>query len=137
MTEEPHAPELQGVLETVLYYENQDAAERFYVDVLGLRLFSKQPDRWLFFRAGSSVFLLFDIAAAQRGERLPPHGATGPGHVCFIVEQASYEEWKRHLGAHGIEIQEEVEWRPNLKSFYFRDPHGNLLEIANGDLWSE
>jgi catechol 2,3-dioxygenase-like lactoylglutathione lyase family enzyme len=135
VTEESHAPELRSVLETVLYYQDQGAAERFYVDVLGMRLIAKQPGRSLFFRAGSSVFLLFDASAAQKGGELPAHGATGSGHVCFVVEPASYPGWKSHLKAHGVEILKEVEWPGGLQSFYFRDPDDNLLEIADGDLW--
>ncbi|CAN5511396.1 VOC family protein [soil metagenome] len=142
MPEESHAPELSGVLETVLYFGDQDAAELFYADVLGMRLIAKQPGRSLFFRAGRSVFLLFDPSAAQKGGQLPPHGATGSGHVCFVVEPASYERWKGRLKAHGVEILQEVEWPgrqggQSSQSFYFRDPHGNLLEIADGDLWPD
>lgn len=142
MPEESHAPELRSVLETVLYYQDEDAAELFYVDVLGMRLIAKQPGRSLFFRAGSSVFLLFDTSAAQKGGRLPPHGVSGSGHVCFLVEPATYERWKSHLKAHGVEILKEVRWpgrggRETLLSFYFRDSQGNLLEIADGDLWPD
>jgi catechol 2,3-dioxygenase-like lactoylglutathione lyase family enzyme len=140
MTDKSRAPALQGVLETVLYYDDEEAAERFYVDLLGMRLISRQPGRSLFFRAGGSVFLLFDASATQKGGDLPPHGARGEGHVCFVVERTAYEEWKRHLEARGVEILKEVEWpgrdgKQRLLSFYFRDPHGNLLEIADGDLW--
>jgi catechol 2,3-dioxygenase-like lactoylglutathione lyase family enzyme len=137
VTEESRAPELRSVLETVLYFQEQGAAERFYVDVLGMRLIAKQPGRSLFFRAGSSVFLLFDASAAQKAGELPPHGATGSGHVCFVVEPASYQGWKSHLKAHGVKILKEVEWPGGLQSFYFRDPDDNLLEIANGDLWPD
>jgi catechol 2,3-dioxygenase-like lactoylglutathione lyase family enzyme len=134
---ESREPELQGVLETVLYYEDHAAAERFYVDVLGMRPIAEQSGRFLFFRAGRSVFLLFDAAAAQKGEGLPAHGATGPGHVCFLVDPAFYESWKSHLDARGVEILQEVEWPGPRKSFYFRDPDDNLLEIADGDLWPD
>jgi catechol 2,3-dioxygenase-like lactoylglutathione lyase family enzyme len=137
VSEESHEPKLKGVLETVLYYEDHAAAERFYIDVLGMRLIGEQSGRFLFFRAGSSVFLLFDAAAAQKGEGLPPHGATGPGHACFLVEPDSYESWKSRFESRGVEILQEVEWPGPRKSFYFRDPAGNLLEIADGDLWPD
>jgi catechol 2,3-dioxygenase-like lactoylglutathione lyase family enzyme len=135
-------PALQAVLETVLYYDDQDLAEGFYVEILGMRLVAKQPGRSLFFRAGRSVFLLFDAIATRKEGGLPPHGATGPGHVCFVVDPAAYEAWKRHLVTRGVEILKEVEWpgregRDAQLSFYFRDPYGNLLEIADGDLWPE
>lgn len=133
------SPPLEGVLETVLYFEDQDQAERFYTDVLGMRLIGREPGYSLFFRAGESVFLMFNATTTARGEGLPAHGATGPGHVCFVVDPASYEQWKRHLEDHDVEILQEVSWPGaegrNLSSFYFRDPDGNLLEIADGDLW--
>jgi catechol 2,3-dioxygenase-like lactoylglutathione lyase family enzyme len=140
MSEGSRAPPLQGVLETVLYFTDQDSTERFYGEILGMRLISKQPGRSLFFRAGDSVFLLFDASATQKGGELPPHGASGPGHVCFEVEASVYEEWKRHLEACGVEVLQEVKWpgrgsMSTLLSFYFRDSYGNLLEIADGDLW--
>jgi catechol 2,3-dioxygenase-like lactoylglutathione lyase family enzyme len=142
MTEDPRAPEMQGVLETVLYYEDEDATERFYSDVMGMRLTAKLPGRSLFYRAGSSVFLLFDPKVSIEQGGLPTHGAEGPGHVCFLVGPELYERWKEHLGDRGVEILQNVEWpgrrgKDALHSFYFRDPSGNLLEIADGDLWPD
>ena len=36
-----------------------------------------------------------------------------------------------------LEITHEHEWNEGRRSFYFNDPAGNLLEIADGDLWPE
>ena len=36
-------PRLTKILETVLYFADQDRTERFYVDVLGMRLLSREP----------------------------------------------------------------------------------------------
>ena len=127
-------PSLIGVLETVLYYRDQDRALGFYRDVLGMRLLSREPGRSLFFRAGSSVYLLFDADATRKGGDLPPHGADGVGHVCFQVAEEAYDPWKRHLTDAGVEILQEVRW-PDGLSFYFHDTEGNLLEIADRDIW--
>ena len=35
----------------------------------------------------------------------------------------------------GVEITHEHDWDGGLRSLYFTDPAGNLLEIADGDLW--
>jgi catechol 2,3-dioxygenase-like lactoylglutathione lyase family enzyme len=128
-------PRLEGILETVLYFTDQDRAERFYLDVLGLRLLSREPGHSLFFRAGASVFLLFNAESSSQGS-LPVHGATGPGHTCFRVPAGDYEPWKAHLCSRGVPILREVQW-PRGLSFYFHDPDGNVLEIANADIWPE
>jgi catechol 2,3-dioxygenase-like lactoylglutathione lyase family enzyme len=128
-------PPLTGVLETVLYFTDAERTERFYSDVLGMRLLAKDEEgRNLFFRAGESVFLLFDASVTERGGSLPPHGARGEVHTCFVVSEEVYETWKTYLAGQGIEILQEVTW-PRGLSFYFRDPDGNLLEIANADIW--
>ncbi len=128
------APRLSGVLETVLYFSDQERAEAFYSGVLGLRLLDKEPGRSLFYRAGSSVLLLFRPGATRSGGKLPAHGAAGSIHVCFQAPPDVYEAWKTHLLRNGVDILHEAEW-PDASSFYFEDSEGNLLEIANADLW--
>lgn len=140
MSEKP--PEIGGVLETALYYTDEERTEHFYTEVMGMRLIGKRPGRFLFYRAGSSVFLLFDPEASRRSERLPPAGADGEGHVCFLVDPSAYEPWKEHLKHNGVDVLQEVRWPMDAppedvrgSSFYFRDPSGNLLEIADADFW--
>jgi catechol 2,3-dioxygenase-like lactoylglutathione lyase family enzyme len=130
---EPRPP-LQRVLETVLYYADAAATEHFYSDVLGMRLLSREPGRSLFYRAGESVFLLFNAAETLKGTNLPAHGATGPVHTCFQVDAADYEPWKEYLVSRSVPIIQETRWPTGL-SFYFHDPAGNVLEIANADIW--
>ena len=57
-------------------------------------------------------------------------------HTCFCVAAEDYEPWKRYLERRGVDILREVRW-PRGLSFYFHDPDGNLLEIANADIWPE
>ncbi len=128
------APRLSGVLETVLYFSEQQRAEAFYSGVLGLRLLDKEPGRSLFYRAGSSVLLLFHPGATRSGGKLPAHGASGSIHVCFQAPPDVYEGWKTHLRRNGVDILHEAKW-PEALSFYFEDSEGNLLEIANADMW--
>jgi hypothetical protein len=34
-----------------------------------------------------------------------------------------------------VAVIEEIDWSRGILSFYFKDPAGNMLEIANGDMW--
>ena len=133
----PNSPLISSVLETVLYYSDQDRTEKFYSDVLGMRLLGQEPGRSLFYRVGSrgDVLLLFNADVTRNPDRSPPpHGATGSIHTCFRVPEGEYERWKAYLPTRGVAILNEVKWERGL-SFYFHDPDGNVLEIANADIW--
>ncbi len=134
------SPGLAGVLETGLYHSaaETEAIERFYADSLGLPVVS----RWkgaIAMRVGAGVLLLFERESlAERGGPIADHGAEGRGHACLLASgDGDYEAWRRRIAERGIEITHEHEWDGGRRSFYFHDPAGNLLEIADGDLWPE
>ena len=123
------------VLETILYVDDLEAAETFYRDVLGLALYSKKEGIFVFFKGEDGMILLFDPDAASKNTSIPAHGAHGPGHVCFAMAEADLESWKDRLNAHNVEIEQDVTWPNGAKSFYFRDPAGNSLELATPKIW--
>ena len=128
-----------GVLETALYHDGADreAIERFYGEVLGLPRVARWPDG-LAYRVGGGVVLLFDRdGLARRGGPIADHGSSGPGHACLRAEGAEYDGWRERLEAAGIEITHDAEWGGGGRSFYFKDPAGNLLEIADRDIWPQ
>lgn len=123
------------VLETVLYADDLDAAERFYGDVLNLVHHSRRPSVFTFFRAGDGMLLLFDPSRSSANEDIPPHGAAGPGHACFAVPAAELDRWRERLGANGVAIERDHLWPNGGRSLYFRDPAGNSLELATPRIW--
>ena len=80
-------PALSGVLETALYVDDLEAAERFYAGVLGLPKISTMAGRMLVFRCQPGVVLVFDPRQTERdpivvnGGSIPLHGARGAGHM--------------------------------------------------------
>src|SRR5919197_347478 len=56
-------PEITGVLETALYYTDEAATADFYKNVMRMHPIGKRPGYFLFYRAGRSVFLLFNPEA--------------------------------------------------------------------------
>jgi catechol 2,3-dioxygenase-like lactoylglutathione lyase family enzyme len=126
---------IDRVLETILYVDDLDAAERFYRDVLALELDSKKDGLFVFFRCGGGMLLLFEPQAAGTGRNVPAHGAHGPGHACFAVAEHDLDGWKAHLQAAGVAIEQEMDWPRGGRSFYFRDPAGNSLELATPKIW--
>jgi catechol 2,3-dioxygenase-like lactoylglutathione lyase family enzyme len=125
------------VLETVLYHDTggREAIERFYGDLLGLPAVAGWEDG-IAFRTGTGVLLLFDRGRlAERQGPIADHGASGPGHVCLRADAGEYERWRERLAAAGVEIVHDAVWGDRGRSFYFKDPAGNLLEIADRDIW--
>ena len=129
------------ILESALYVTDLAAAAAFYVDVVGLTVITKAPDRHVFLRCGDGVLLLFN-AEATRNQPLPGakypvpgHGAVGPGHLCFAATGDEIEAWKDRLTGAGVAIEADFEWPGAGRSIYFRDPSGNSIEIADPRIW--
>jgi len=133
--------EPDGILETALYADDLVSAERFYAQVLGLHLESREPGRHVFFRCGRSMLMIFRPAATSQrppiGTRqpVPPHGAVGPGHVCFRVLSHDFPRWLDHLRRHRVRIEADFNWPNGARSVYFRDPANNSVEFAEPRLW--
>jgi catechol 2,3-dioxygenase-like lactoylglutathione lyase family enzyme len=131
------SPRFHGVLETAVYHDRAQAreVERFYAELLGLPVVARWPGG-VALRIGAGVLLLFDREAlAEREGPIADHGATGPGHACLQASPGTYDGWLELLGRAGVEITHEHEWDGGQRSLYFHDPAGNLIEIADGDLW--
>ena len=130
-----------AILEAALYVTEVDAAEAFYGDVLGLPVLAKAEGRHVFFRCGDGVVLLFNAEATRtppaKGARfpVPPHGAAGPGHICFAATGEEIDQWTHKLRNAGVEIEADFEWPKGGRSIYFRDPSGNSIEFAEPRIW--
>lgn len=134
----PEAP--GGVLEAAVYVADLDAAEDFYGGVVGLEVMFRQKPRHVFFTAGETVVLVFNPdetvkPPAPEALPVPPHGASGAGHICFRVPGAALDGWAAHLSAAGIGIEADFTWPNGARSIYVRDPGDNSVEFAEPKLW--
>jgi catechol 2,3-dioxygenase-like lactoylglutathione lyase family enzyme len=130
----------EGILETVLYAGDLQAIENFYREILEMEPFAKQAGRQLFYRCGNQVLLIFDPDTTRQPPKpgalpVPPHGATGEGHVCFRASAPDIEAWRQRLIENGVEIESDFVWPSGGRSIYFRDPAGNCLEFAEPRIW--
>lgn len=133
------APATGHILETALYVDNLDAAEEFYGGLLGFEPIIRVGNRHVFYRVGMSVLLVFNPSETERasaGARpVPPHGAHGPGHVCFAASATEIVDWRQKFVENHILIEAEFSWPNGAKSLYIRDPAGNSVEFAEPRLW--
>jgi catechol 2,3-dioxygenase-like lactoylglutathione lyase family enzyme len=127
---------IKAVIETAIYVDDLQAAEDFYSTVLGLPVMGKEAGRHVFFRVGeSNVLLAFRAATTLKGDRLPSHGTTGPGHFALGIDTDALDLWRQRLQGLGIAIEQEVEWPRGGQSLYFRDPAGNSVELVTPGVW--
>ena len=131
---------LTGILEAAVYCSDLDAAREFYGATLGLEEVVAVEERHVFFRCGNTMVLVFNPEQTVKPPNnsampVPPHGATGEGHICFTVPTAKMEEAADALRRKGIEIEADFNWPNGARSVYFRDPGGNSVEFSEARLW--
>lgn len=122
--------------EAAIYTSDLEAAEKFYCDLLGLEKISSMEGRGISLRCGETVLLVFDPQRTRIHDAgVPTHGASGEGHIAFVIDDAEIDSWRRHLAEHGVTIEAEVDWPEGGRSLYFRDPARNVVEFAPPTLW--
>lgn len=123
------------IFESVLYAADLPAAEEFYSNLLGLARFPSHEDM-LAFKTPTGMLLIFNPEKSSLpGRPLPSHGARGPGHLAFRVPASDLPAWRERLTSQGVAIEHQQDWEEGGTSLYFRDPAGNSLELASGQLW--
>lgn len=90
----------------------------------------------------AQVLLLFRRRGSLNDVHVPggvlPGGmdAQGRSHMAFAIECAWLEDWRNWLEQNEIVIESTVRWERGCTSLYFRDPDGNLLELATPGIWA-
>lgn len=122
---------ISGIDHIVLTVQDIAATVRFYESVLGM---SKEifGDGRVALKFGNQKINLH-----QHGNEFEPKAQTpkpGSEDLCFVTE-TRLPEAMEHVQKQGVEIIEGPVERTGatglIMSFYFRDPDGNLIEVAN------
>jgi catechol 2,3-dioxygenase-like lactoylglutathione lyase family enzyme len=133
-------PNINGVLETVLYVDDFVRAGAFYQQVLGLAAIYTDQRLQAYDVGGRGVLLLFRRGQSLQtvtlpGGTIPPHDGSGPVHIAFSIAADDLAAWEQRLREAGIAIEGRTQWPRGGHSIYFRDPDGHLLELATPGLW--
>lgn len=128
------------MLETCLYAEDLDRLGRFYEELFGWKTMTADARLRAYGVSAGSVLLLFQKGATREPVAtplgvIPPHDGVPGGHVAFSIAAQDWDPWLRRLEERGIPIEQIVRWPRGGQSLYFRDPDGNLVELATPGLW--
>ena len=115
----------------VLTVKDIEITVKFYVSVLGMAKEEFGAGR-LALKYGTQKINLHQVGKEFEPKADKP--ASGSADLCFITEVPLYEAMN-HVRSKGIEIIEGPVTRTGatgpIKSFYFRDPDMNLIEVSN------
>lgn len=126
----------QGVHHITLNGADRQTSIDFWEGVLGMPFVFEQPNldapeiNHLYFDPGDgrliTIFTSEDLAADNAAN---PNGVGNLHHLAFMVSRASYTQAAKRLKNAGIANSGDID-RGFMDSIYFRDPLGQLLELA-------
>ena len=114
-----------GMRHVALNVVDLEACERFYVELLGMRV-EWRPDADNVYLTSGNDNLALHRAAADRGA-----GAQRLDHIGFIIEEIDQvDDWHEFLSSRGVTVVKAPRThRDGARSFYCRDPDGNTVQI--------
>lgn len=128
--------QVQGVHHLTFVGSNREAVIEFYQGLLGMRLVLDQPnldvpgEEHLYFDAGDGRLLTYFVRPTRVNDPTPnPEGIGNLHHMALMVSHVVYTQVVERLKEAGIENTGPID-RGFMDSIYFRDPNGQLLELA-------
>lgn len=126
----------QGVHHITLNGADRQTSIDFWEGVLGMPFVFEQPNlddpdtNHLYFDPGDGRLITIFTSEDRKPDPTPnPNGIGNLHHLAFIVSRATYTQTVERFEAAGIGNSGEVD-RGFMYSFYFRDPLGQLMELA-------
>jgi len=126
----------QGVHHITFVGSNREATIDFYQGVLGMPLIFEQPnldvpeETHLYFDPGDGRLITFFVRPTRENDPAPnPQNIGNLHHLAYTVSRATYTQIAERLKELGIENTGNID-RGFMDSIYFRDPNGQLLEMA-------
>lgn len=126
----------QGVHHITLIGADRQTSIDFWEGVLGMAFLFEQPnldvpaENHLYFDPGDGRLITIFTNEHRQPDATPnPEGIGNLHHIAFIVSRATYTQVAKRLDARGVHHSGEVD-RGFMYSIYFRDPLGQLLELA-------
>ena len=129
---------IKGLGEVSIRVEDLNAMCTFYEDVVGLKLLRRE-ESFVFFEIAQGYgghtqnLALFDASnrtfLKSKSAALSPDRST-LHHVALNIDLEDYESEMRWLEGLGLDVQATEHAWLHVRSLYFADPEGNLLELV-------
>lgn len=118
----PHA----GLHHVALFLKNFEACEKFYVNLLGMKVVWRPDDNNIYLSSGND-----NLALHRAPEHFNPAPHQQLDHIGFFLkERSDVDDWYEFLKSHHVTIKvPPKDHRDNTRSFYCADPDGNVVQL--------
>jgi catechol 2,3-dioxygenase-like lactoylglutathione lyase family enzyme len=129
---------IKGLGEVSIRVKNLDAMHKFYEEVVGLEVL-KREESFVFFKIAQGYgghtqnLALFDASDRMFLEAKSEHLSLDQStlhHIALNISLEDFEAEKRRLEGLGLKVNATVHEWLHVRSLYFSDPEGNLLEFV-------
>lgn len=128
--------QVQGMHHITLIGADRQTSIDFWEGILGMPFVFEQPnldvpeENHLYFDPGDGCLITIFTREDRQVDPTPnPEGIGNLHHLAFNVSRATYKQVARRLDERGVEHTGEID-RGFMDSIYFRDPLGQLIELA-------
>jgi len=129
---------IKGLGEVSIRVEDLEAMQKFYEGVVGLEVLRRE-ESYVFFKIAEGYgghtqnLALFDAAdrtfLENKSSQLSQEGTT-LHHIALNISLGDFESEKRRLEGLGLMVHATEHAWLHVRSLYFADPEGNLLELV-------
>jgi len=126
---------IDGLHHLAIQCADLERCERFYREVLGLRVIRRWPreegagDRSVWLAAGDgsgAPFVALERAESEPEEREWKDGAAGLHLAAFRIAAGERSSWEERLVSAGVDVVYRTRW-----TLYVRDPEGNRIGLSH------
>jgi catechol 2,3-dioxygenase-like lactoylglutathione lyase family enzyme len=125
---------VHGIGEIAFRVNNLDVMQKFYEEVVGLRLMTRVSNCAFFkiadgYGGHAQVLALFDRSGAP-GYRGTDAATSTIDHIAFEIALADFAGERTRLEALGLQVETTEHAWVHWRSLYVTDPEGNLVELV-------
>ena len=129
---------VKGLGEISIRVRDLEVMQKFYQEVVGLELL-RQDESFVFFRIAPgygghpqvlAIFRSDNVLFLDSNSPQVSAATTTLHHIALNIALEDFEKEKRRLKKLGLEVTDTAHAWLHIRSLYFPDPEGNLLEFV-------
>ena len=116
-------PNFRGIRHIAFRVKNMEECEKFYIDVMGMKLLNRANDNLVYLTCGND-----NLSLARSDSE--PNGGGVFDHYGFIVEsKESIDAWHDYFKSINVPVIDQPhDHADGARSFHIKDPAGNIIQ---------